>query len=191
MFYLLNLVLKHATNHIQKRWHQFDKKMNLFIKSILFGILILAFSCQNVDENEKPIVINSILNPELESEFRKKDLKTLYPKLLTPQNFDAERDTVLVRKITTFQNELVNGLESKKFNWNVAESEISILTRIYFDSIGRIEYFAFKVDNDNVNKQAMEEFKSHLEKNIDNLDLGISRQTKYNHCVNFKLQSEK
>jgi hypothetical protein len=165
--------------------------MNLFTKSILFGILILAISCQNAKENKKPFVINSILNPELKSEFQKKDLKTLYPKLLTPQNFDAERDTVLVRKITTFQNELVNGLESEKLHWNVEESEISILTRIYFDSIGRIEYFDFKIDNDNINKQAMEEFKSHLEKNINNLDLGITRQTKYNHCVNFKLKSEK
>ncbi|MFI1770319.1 hypothetical protein [Thalassobellus citreus] len=160
-------------------------------KSILFGILILAFSCQSANENKKPIVINSTLDPELESEFRKKDLKTLYPKLLTPQNFDAERDTILVRKIKAFQNELMNGLKSEKINWNVAESEISVLTRIYFDSIGRIEYFTFKVDNENVNKQAMEEFKSRLEKNINNLDLGIRRQTKYNHCVNFKLKSEK
>jgi hypothetical protein len=165
--------------------------MNILTKSILFGFLILAFSCQNVKENNNPIIINEILNPELDVEFRKKDLKTLYPKLLTPQNFNAERDTVLVRKINTFQDELVSGLKSEKINWNVDESEIPILTRIYFDSIGRIEYFAFKVNNDKVSLQAIEKFSRLLEKNINDLNLGIKRETKYNYCVNFKLKSEK
>ena len=144
-----------------------------------------------MDENDKPIIINSVLNPELEVEFRKKDLNALYPKLITPQNFDAKRDTVLTRKIKTFQTELVSGLKSEKINWNVAESEISVLTRVYFDSIGRIEYFAFKVNNDEIKLKAMEEFESVLEKNISNLSLGIERETKYNHCVNFKLPAEK
>ena len=76
--------------------------MNIFTKNILFGFIFLAFSCQNTGENDKPIIINEILNPELEVEFRKKDLKTLYPKLLTPENFDAERDRIIVRKISTF-----------------------------------------------------------------------------------------
>lgn len=164
--------------------------MKLFTKILLLGTLIFAISCQNINDKEKPIVINEIVNPKLESEFRKKDLKTIYPKLLTPQNFDAKRDTVLVKKIKAFQNELINGLKSEKINWNVSESEIPVLTRIYFDSLGQIEYFAFKIDNENVEKKALEEFKSHLEQNINNLTLGIKRQTKYNHCVNFKLKSK-
>lgn len=158
---------------------------------MLFGFTILAFSCEKSDIAIKPIIINTILNPELENDFRKKDLKTIYPKLITPQNFDAKQDTVLFKKLKTFRSSLVNGLKSEKINWNVDESEISFLTRIYFDSIGRIEYFAFKINNNDVKLKAVEEFKSLLERTIKNKKLGIERKTKYNYCVNFKLPVEK
>lgn len=165
--------------------------MNVSVKYLLFGIMLLVFSCKKAEKKIEPIIINTILNPELENEFRKKDLKTIYPKLITPQNFDSERDTVLAKKIRTFQNNLISGLKSEKINWNVAESEISFFTRIYFDSIGRIEYFAFKINNEEVKLNAVEEFKNLLEKNISDVNLGIERKTKYNHCVNFKLPAEK
>ncbi|WP_339918453.1 hypothetical protein [Yeosuana marina] len=165
--------------------------MNTIAKYLLFGFLILTFSCGKADKNIKPIIINTILNPKLEADFRKMDLKTIYPKLLTPENYDAERDTVLTKKILTFQKNLVDGMNSEKINWNVNESEISIFTRIYFDSIGRIEYFAFKINNDDVKLKAVEEFKNLLEKNIKDKSLGIERNTKYNYCVNFELPVEK
>jgi hypothetical protein len=165
--------------------------MKALLKYIFLGFIILALSCEKSNKNIKPIIVNTILNPELEADFRKKDLKSLYPKLLTPQNFDAERDTVIVEKIKAFQNSLINGLESEKINWNVTEPEISFFTRIYFSRKGQIEYFAFKINNDSVKLSAVEEFKTLLEKNISDKNLGVVRNTKYNHCVNFKLPVKK
>lgn len=164
--------------------------MICYLKYLLLGITVLLLSCKSVDKVHEPIIINSILDSKIEEEFRKKDLKKIYPKLLTPENFDTKCDTLIVNTIKGFQNKLINRLQSKKINWKVQNPEIQFFTRIYFDSIGQIEYFAFKINNDSVKLKAIKEFKSLLAASIKDLKLDIENDTKYNHCVNFKLSNE-
>ena len=44
--YLLNYVLKHATKHIQTRWHKYDYNQNLMKKTKLILLLIILTSIE-------------------------------------------------------------------------------------------------------------------------------------------------
>ncbi len=166
------------------------KIKNIFKIVLIIPTLFGVINCkaQNVDYS-KPVLVNKVLYPKLNDAFYKQNLDSLYPKLLNPKTFDPIKDSTIVRKIQNYQNVINESIISAKIKWNVPEANIVIFTRVYFDASGKIEYFAFKINNDNVEIEIIKELETVLEKSLVELNLGVNHNSKYNHCSNYEISN--
>ncbi|MCR8667466.1 hypothetical protein NO995_07230 [Aestuariibaculum sp. M13] len=164
--------------------------MRSFFKTILIIITILLtnISCKaQIEDHSELVLINKVLDTKLNDAFYRQNLDSLYPKLLNPKTFNPIKDSVKVKKIQNFQNAISESISAAKIKWNVSKTNITIFTRVYFDSSGKIEYFAFKIDNDSIQIEPTKELAKVLKKSLTQLNLGINHSSKYNHCSNYEI----
>ena len=165
-------------------------KTNLNTKLLLVIILIGFIGCKETKQDKSyPIIVNKVLNSEYSINFNKQNLDSIYPKLLNPKTFDFEKDSVTVDKIRTYQNAITDIFSSDKIKWNNTDSTINILTRVYFDNSGNIEYFTFKVTNENIPLTAIKKVNELLENNLKKISTGVKHNTKYQICSNYKIKN--
>ena len=140
-------------------------KLNIILKTIIaisFIIGVNNFKKQNTyikqsSQIQKKVRVYNFDNKTELSEFSKLKLDKTHPNLLNPKISASDYKAVKTSWIDLHQR-IGKYLSDKEFNWEVKDSTITILQKIYFSPNGEVENYFFKVQNKNVAKEKKEEF---------------------------------
>lgn len=111
-------------------------------------------------EDVKKERIVSVFNYDNEqelSEFNALNLDDTHPNLLNPQISKSDYDKV-VTSWTDLHQQIGNYIAENEFSWEVSDSSITIVHKIYFNPNGEIQNYFFKVMNESVNQDKREQF---------------------------------
>lgn len=154
----------------------------------LWILLIFGFiSCKqksSVKETElikQPKVVN--FDNELAfTEFRALNLDSSYTNLLDPRNVTESEYKAVKASWSEFHKQVSKFIKEENFNWEVPDSTISIVNRIYFDKNGTIDYYAFKILNPSIPAEKRSEFENVLKKFSKEIKLNLKRDEQYAQC---------
>jgi len=158
------------------------------MKDIFIVCLITVFvSCGNSStgfgqENKvNPKVINFDNQAEFNN-YRKLNLDSLYPNLLNPSKFSEKEFKAVVKSWSEFHQKVSSFMKDEGFFWNVKDSTISIVNKIYFNKNGTIDYFFFRILNPSIPDSKKIEFEFVLQKFSKSIRMNLARDSKYAQC---------
>lgn len=140
-------------------------KFKVFFKMFLISIILTGlFACNgkiknNVQNAEEPksIGVYNYDNKQELKEFNQLNLDDTHPNLLNPQVSKSDYNTV-VKSWTELHQKIGTYLSENKFNWEIEDSTISIVQKIYFEPNGQIKNYFFNVLNENVTQEKKAQF---------------------------------
>ena len=154
-------------------------------KGILACILVVLFSCSK--ENNELIVVNS--QGEKYSEIEKLQLDEKYNNLLNPQ-FSTEEEYKEVRKSWfSFHTQIAEIVKENNFKWEVQDSAIMVLNKIYFNKNGEVDYYVFRVLNESVPNEKKELYEKILTDNVSKIEINLKRNKQFSQCGKVKYQN--
>ncbi|MBZ9728588.1 hypothetical protein LB467_02720 [Salegentibacter sp. JZCK2] len=110
-------------------------------------------------DNKKEIATFNFDNKRELSEYKKLELDKTHPNLLNPAISKSEYKLV-VQSWTELHQKIGDYLSEHDFNWEIEDTAVSIVHKIYFKPNGEIENYFFNVLNENVSKQKKKQFAS-------------------------------
>lgn len=140
---------------------KFKSTLNVFmIAFIVFGTV----SCGKKEEN----IVSKVVQTDRISTYNFDDKKQLFefkglkldedhPNLLNPQISKTNISLVKEAWIDLHQK-IGESMDEKDFQWQVADSSITIVHKFYFNPEGKIEHYFFNVLNENVSMEKKEQF---------------------------------
>ncbi len=149
----------------------------------LFLLIFLFINCSNKGDSIKNTihVINS--NDSLAySSFKKMNLDNSYTNLLDPKGYKQKEYNYVKSKWSNFHKKFGDYIKSKNFQWNVKDSAIIIRNRIYFNKLGKVDYYIFKIVNSTVSYKKQQEFGKLLQEFCQKTQLNLERNHKYVQC---------
>ncbi|OZV68175.1 hypothetical protein [Winogradskyella aurantia] len=155
--------------------------------SLLILMIIGFLGCKQKPSEEK---IVEVKNPKVVNfdnklafnEFSKLNLDDKCVNLLDPTNTsEAERKSV-INSWSNFHKNVTRFLKEEKFDWEVADSTISIYNRIYFDKNGNINYYVFNINNPSITEEKKAEFENVLLKFSKDVQLDLQRNQAFSQC---------
>ena len=140
-------------------------KLKTLIKALfIFTIIAGTSNCKNNTENkkvdykkEKLVGTFNYDNKQELTEYRELNLDETHPNLLNPQISTSDYNSV-IKSWKDLHQRIGNHLSNKKFTWEVEDSYINIVQKIYFKPNGEIKYIFFNVLNPNVTQEKKEQF---------------------------------
>lgn len=159
--------------------------------SIWILLIIGLISCkQKSTEKETEIIkepkIVSGNNEMAYNEIKKLNLDSTYTNLLDPRNVSESEYKIVAESWSEFHKKVPQFIKEENFKWEVSDSTITILNRIYFDKSGTIDYYTFKIRNTSVSAEKRAEYEKVLQKFSKEVKLDLKRTEKYAQCGKIK-----
>ena len=158
------------------------------MKNSLYMIMAIAMlSCKQQASDDStpttkaPTVVN-FDNTQALNAFTALNLDHTYTNLLDPRNVAPEEYQAITASWAAFHKKVDKYLKATDFKWNVPDSTISIVNRIYFDKNGAIEYYMFRVINPSVPAEKRAEFEAVLQEFSKEVQLDLSRDEQFAQC---------
>ncbi|WGH77037.1 hypothetical protein P8625_07850 [Tenacibaculum tangerinum] len=149
---------------------------------LLFCLLLVVFSCS---KENRGVIIN--LEDEVAlNKIKKLELDTKYKNLLNAQLTTAKEYETVMKSWSGFHTQVGKILKENNFDWEVRDSAVKILNKIYFNKDGEINYMAFKVMNESVTDDKKEAYKKILSDNVSKLTIALERNEQYAQCGKVK-----
>ena len=156
------------------------------LKSSLWILLIIGLiSCKQKTTEKEPKVVSGT-NEIAYNEIKKMNLDSTYTNLLNPRNVSESEYKIVAESWSEFHKNVSKFIEQEKFEWEVPDSTITILNRIYFDKNGNIDYYTFKIKNPSVSPEKIAEYEKALQKFSKEVKLDLKRNEKYAQCGKIK-----
>lgn len=156
------------------------------MKNFVLVILLICFiSCKQEQKNK---VVYNLDDKEQSDKVKLLKLDDQYANLLNPQVSNDEFKTVY-SSWGDFHKEIGKYINQENFNWEVADSTITLVNKIYFDKEGKVEHFLFKVRNENVSNAKKEEYQQLLNKFIEDKKVNLKRDKQFAQCGKVKYKN--
>jgi hypothetical protein len=160
---------------------------------LFFSIIIGINSCKEKNENKtqsnevqkEPKIVNGI-NEIAYNEIKKMNLDSTYTDLLDRRNVSESEYKIVVESWYEFHKKVSQFIKKENFKWEVPDSTITILNRIYFDKSGTIDYYLFRIRNASVSAEKQTEYQKVLQKFSEEVTLNLKRVEKYAQCGKIK-----
>jgi hypothetical protein len=160
---------------------------------LFFSIIIGINSCKEKNENKtqsnevqkEPKIVNGI-NEIAYNEIKKMNLDSTYTDLLDRRNVSESEYKIVVESWYEFHKKVSQFIKKENFKWEVPDSTITILNRIYFDKSGTIDYYLFRIRNASVSAEKQTEYQKVLQKFSEEVTLDLKRVEKYAQCGKIK-----
>lgn len=146
----------------------------------VFMIIILFISSTSCKEKQKSKVYN-LDNKVISEKLKPLKLDDRYANLLNPQ-ISGDEFQVIYKSWGEFHTSIGAFVNKENFNWGVADSTITLVNKIYFDKTGKVDYFLFKVRNENVTNTKKEAYQKLLNKFIKNMRVNLKRDSQFAQC---------
>lgn len=169
------------------------------LKTIVIGSLILGIiSCgdkkddkEEITQNKKneKITVFNFDNKQQLAEYNKLNLDENHPNLLNPEISKSDLNKV-IKSWTDLHQRIGKTMAEQGFKWDVEDSSITIVHKIYFNSNSEIESYFFNVLNDNVSNQKKEEFAELISNFAVNNKIEYKSEGKFAQCGKTKYLSE-
>ncbi|MBU2527320.1 MAG: hypothetical protein KKC03_12035 [Bacteroidetes bacterium] len=160
---------------------------------ISFWILLIIgiISCKekssetkNNFKNEPKVVSGD--NEEAFNEIKKLNLDSIYPNLLDPKNVTESEYQEVEKSWVKFHENVSEFIKFENFDWEVPDSTITVLNRIYFSKEGTVDYYTFKIMNHSVSAEKRAEYEKVLQKFSENVKIDLDRNEQYAQCGKIK-----
>ncbi|MDA9056462.1 hypothetical protein N9K49_01270 [Flavobacteriaceae bacterium] len=148
---------------------------------ILILIIIGFISCKKTVVIKEPKVVSGN-DKTAYNALKKMNLDSTYTNLLDPRNVTADEYKLVAASWSGFHKKLSHFIKEENFKWEVPDSTITIMNRIYFDKNGTIDYYTFKIKNSSVTDEKIVEYKKVLQKFSENVKLDLKRTKNYAQC---------
>jgi hypothetical protein len=160
---------------------------------LIFSIIIGINSCKEKNENKtqsnqvekEPKIVNGI-NEIAYNKIKKMNLDSTYTDLLDRRNVSESEYKIVVESWYEFHKKVSQFIKKENFKWEVPDSTITILNRIYFDKSGTIDYYLFRIRNASVSAEKQTEYQKVLQKFSEEVTLNLKRVEKYAQCGKIK-----
>lgn len=162
------------------------------IKNSIWILLIIGLiSCKQKSAEKETEVIKepkvvSGNNVIAYNELKKMNLDSAYTNLLDPRNVTESEYKIVTASWSEFHKKASQFIKEENFKWEVPDSTITILNRIYFDKNGTIDYYIFKIRNSSVSAEKRDEYEKVLQKFSKEVKLDLKRDEKYAQCGKIK-----
>ncbi|WP_417558859.1 hypothetical protein [Mesoflavibacter zeaxanthinifaciens] len=163
------------------------------LKKILFALLVIGItSCK-----EKPTENNQIANKNetkvvsVDNELAYEKIKPLnldshYTNLLDPRNTTETELKKAMKAWSEFHKNVSEFIKSEKFDWEVPDSTITVVNKIYFSKKGTVDYYTFKIMNETVTPEKKEAYEKVLQKFSEKVKIDLERDEQYAQCGKIK-----
>jgi hypothetical protein len=131
-------------------------------------------------DDQPPLVFNFSNKTEL-AEYGSLNPDETHDNLQNPQISKADYEKV-VQSWTDLHQKIGSHLSKNNFEWDTADSTISIVHKIYFQPSGEIKYHFFKILTPDVSKENSEEFSSLLSSFAGDYKMNLTRETSFAQC---------
>lgn len=152
----------------------------VFIFSIFFGSSSCIEKTEKAD-NRKAIGVFNNDNEQQLTEYNKLNLDDTHPNLLNPQISKSDHSLVM-KSWTNLHQKIGSHLSENKFNWEVKDSAISVVQKIYFTPQGAIENYFFKVLNKTVRIEKKEEYANLISSFAKNNRIEYKKDSNFAQC---------
>jgi len=159
------------------------------IRNGLLGlVLIFGFiSCSNKPNSDEQVVVKTSKVVNFDNKIAFNDLLALnldstYLNLLDPGYSNESEYKTIIKSWTDFHQKVSQFMEEESFKWEVTDSTISIVNRIYFDKNGNIDYYFFRVLTPSITTEKRAKFEKVLQKFSENTKIGLSRESPFAQC---------
>jgi hypothetical protein len=160
---------------------------------LIFSIIIGINSCKEKNENKtqsnevekEPKIVNGI-NEIAYNKIKKMNLDSTYTDLLDRRNVSESEYKIVVKSWYGFHKKVSQFIKEENFKWEVPDSTITILNRIYFDKSGTVDYYLFRIRNPSVSAEKRTEYEKLLQKFSKEVKLDLKRTEKYAQCGKIK-----
>lgn len=162
------------------------------LKNCLKAILIIGLiSCKQEPTKKEIALIKESIVVNADDKiafikFRELNLDSTYTNLLDPRNVTESEYKAVTQSWSKFHKKIDEFIKEKNFKWEVTDSTISIINRIYFTKDGSIEYYAFKILNPSISYKKRTEFEKILENFSKETKLELKRNEPYAQCGKIK-----
>ncbi len=164
-------------------------RIKLIFKGIfIFTIITGIYGCKektesktDIVETEKKIGVFNFDNKQELAEYNRINLDDTHPNLLNPQISKSDYNVVM-ESWTDLHQRIGAYLSKNEFNWEVKDSSISIVQKIYFNPNGEIENYFFNVLNENVTKEKKEQFADLISTFAKDNRIDFKRDENYAQC---------
>lgn len=166
------------------------------IKALITALFTAVITCcvpnQDIEntESNNPNVVNYDDKMTFE-EIKKLKLDDYYPNLLDPKLSSESDYKKVVLSWTKFHQEISSYLKEAQFQWEAADSSISIVNKIYFDKDGRVEYYVFRITNPSVSAKKKAEFTQIILDFSKNVKIDLIREEQFSQCGKTRLLTYK
>lgn len=164
-------------------------KSNLWILLVIGLISCKQKSTEKELESVKEPKIISANNKLAFTEFRALNLDSTYTNLLDPKNVTESEYKAVTESWSEFHQKVLKFIKEENFKWEVTDSTISIVNRIYFDKNGTIDYYAFKILNTSIPSEKRAEYEKVLQKFSKEVKLDLQRNEQFAQCGKIKYQN--
>jgi hypothetical protein len=151
---------------------------------ILLTTLLLSVSPDLFAQNDPSLLrtkVVSFSDKAALSEYVEAELDTKYPNLMSPENQKNNSEEIMSAWKEIHQQ--VYGLTvASGFDWGVPDENIQLLHKIYFDKEGKVEYYFFRVFNDDVSEEKKKAFQDLLDRHLHQLSISFSQDTRFAQC---------
>ena len=164
------------------------KLKTIFKGFFIILIITLIYSCNEKTENKTEIVeterkigVFNFDNSQQLTQYNRMNLDDTHPNLLNPQISKNDHNLVMETWKDLHQRIGVY-LYENGFNWDVEDSSIEMVQKIYFNKNGEIENYFFNVLNENVTEEKKEQFANLISDFAKDNSIEIERDGNFAQC---------
>lgn len=157
--------------------------------SILILLIIGFISCKQTSKETVIIIEPKVVSGNDKTAYNAlkiMNLDSTYTNLLDPKNVTEDEYQIVSKSWSEFHKELSQFIKNENFKWEVPDSTITIMNRIYFDKNGTIDYYTFKIKNSSVTDEKIVEYEKVLQKFSRDVKLDLKRTENYAQCGKIK-----
>lgn len=152
----------------------------------VFGLLFMFCSCSKDEEKFRVVGFHDRTNFE---KFKELKLDDSYVNLLNPMFSKKEEFKDVLKSWGDFHNKVNEVLVANDFSWEIPDSSITVVNRIYFNKDGGVNYFLVNVRNDNVSDEVKNKYITLLNTHLDELSIELKREDKFAQCGKVKYKN--
>ncbi len=151
---------------------------------LLCFVLLLVVSC-----NTKESKVVGFHDKVVFSDFKKLSLDDSYKNLLNPNVSIKEEYPKVINSWKEFHKKVNIILKNNDFSWNVPDSIITVVNKIYFNANGEVNYFFVNIRNENISKKTKDVYVQLLTDNLKELSINLKRAEQFAQCGKVKYQN--
>ncbi|AUC14107.1 hypothetical protein BTO06_02550 [Tenacibaculum sp. SZ-18] len=152
----------------------------------VFIVLIVLYSCSKDKEQSRVIGVHN--RPDFE-ELKELKLDDYYVNLLNPKFSKKEDFKGVLKSWGDFHNKVNEVLVANDFSWEIPDSSITVVNKIYFNKYGKVNYFLVNVRNENVTNEVKNKYISLLNSHLDELSIELKREGQFSQCGKVKYKN--